>query len=52
MASSLNFLNIYDGGQSFTEGEYRQWLDEAGFEDTERVVLPNGNSIITAKKPG
>ena len=50
VASNLNFLNIYDGGQAFTEGEYRQWLDEAGFQGTERVVLP-GNSIITARKP-
>lgn len=51
VASGLNFLNIYDGGQSFTESEYRQWLDEAGFEGTERVVLPNGSSIITASRP-
>jgi len=51
VASSLNFLNIYDGGQAFTEGEYRQWLDEAGFQGIERVVLPNGSSIITAGKP-
>ena len=49
--SSLNFLNIYDGGQSFTEGEYRQWLGQAGFEDVERVELPSGRSIITARKP-
>jgi hypothetical protein len=29
VASSLNFLNIYDVGQSYTEGEYRDWLTEA-----------------------
>ena len=51
VASGLNFLNIYDGGQSFTENQYSHWLDEAGFEGTERVVLPNGSSIITANRP-
>ena len=49
-ASSLNFLNIYDGGQSYTEGEYREWLTEAGFEGVVRVVAPDGTSIITARK--
>ena len=51
VASSLNFLNIYDGGQSYTEGEYREWLSGAGFVDVERVVTPNGTSIVTARKP-
>jgi len=51
VASNLNFLNVYDGGQSYTEGEYRGWLTEAGFEDIERVVIPDGTSIITARKP-
>jgi hypothetical protein len=27
---NLAFLNAYDGGQAYTEGEYRQWLSEAG----------------------
>lgn len=51
VAASLNFLNIYDRGQSYTEGEYREWLTEAGFEGVERVVVPDGTSIITARKP-
>ena len=51
VASSLNFLNIYDGGQSYTEGEYREWLTEAGFVDVERVVTSSGSSIVTARKP-
>lgn len=51
VASSLNFLNIYDGGQSYTEGEYRDWLTEAGFEVVERVVVSDGSSIIAARKP-
>ena len=52
VASSLNFLNIYDGGQSYTEGEYREWLTGAGFVDVARVVTPSGQSIVTARKPG
>ena len=51
VASSLNFLNVYDGGQSYTEGEYRDWLTEAGFVDVERVVTSSGTSIVTARKP-
>lgn len=50
VASSLNFLNIYDGGQAYTQGEYRDWLTEAGFVDVERVVTSNGTSIVTARK--
>ena len=48
---NLFFLNIYDGGQAYTEGHHRDWLAEAGFESIERTVLPNGRSIIVARKP-
>ena len=51
VASSLNFLNVYDGGQFYTEGEYREWLTEAGYVDVGRVVTPSGSSIVTARKP-
>ena len=51
VASSLNFLNVYDGGQSYTEGEYREWLTEAGYVDVGRVVTSSGSSIVTARKP-
>lgn len=51
VASNLNFLNIYDGGQAYTEGEYRDWLTEAGFEGFERLIISGGSSIITARKP-
>ena len=50
MAANLNYLNIYDGGQAYTEGEYRSWLDAAGFENIERVIISNGESIISARK--
>ena len=48
---NLVFVNVYDGGQAYTEQEHRDWLTEAGFQDFERVVLPNGTSIVTARKP-
>ncbi|MCH8297933.1 MAG: methyltransferase [Chloroflexi bacterium] len=49
--SNLNFLNVYDEGRAYTEGEYRAWLEEAGFVFLERVVVPDGTSIIKAQKP-
>lgn len=49
---NLVFINLYDEGQAYTEQEHRNWLSEAGFEDFERITLPEGGSIITARKPG
>jgi hypothetical protein len=48
--SNLNYLNIYDEGRAYTESEYRAWLEEAGFAVLERVVVPDGTSIIKAQK--
>ena len=49
---NINFLNIYDEGQAYTEQEYRDWLAAAGFtEGFERVTLPNGSGIIRVRKP-
>ena len=47
---NLVFINIYDGGQAYTVQEHRDWLTEAGFEDMERITLPSGSSIVTARK--
>ena len=47
---NIVFLNIYRGGQAYTESEYRNWLIQAGFADVRRVSQPNGSSIITARK--
>lgn len=49
---NLVFINIYDGGQAYTERQHRDWLTEAGFGDIERVANPNGSSIVSARKPG
>jgi SAM-dependent methyltransferase len=45
------FLNIFDDGRAYTEGEYRTWLTAAGFAEIARVPLPEGVSIMTARKP-
>ena len=47
---NLFFINVFDGGQAFTEGEHRTWLTEAGFENIEREILPDQLSLITAIK--
>lgn len=49
-AFNLVFINIYDGGQAYTESEYRAWLKQAGFGQIERSGLPGGFGIITARK--
>lgn len=48
---NLVFLNIYDGGQVYTEGEHRQWLAEAGFEEFSREVISDAMSLISARMP-
>ncbi len=49
---NLFFLNRYETGQAYSEQEHRDWLSQSAFEDIEREVLPDGNSIIRARKPG
>jgi len=51
VAFNLVFINVYDEGRAYTEHEYRCWLAEAGFTRIERVILPGGESLITAHKP-
>ena len=48
---NLFFLNIYDGGQAYTERQHRDWLAEAGFGSIKRDVLPDGRSVVVARKP-
>ena len=48
---NLFFLNIYDGGQAYTERQHHDWLADAGFGSIERTILPDGRSIIAARKP-
>ena len=48
---NLVFLNHYDDGHAYTEDEHRKWLTAGGFEAVERISLPHGLSIVTARKP-
>jgi len=47
----LVFLNIFDDGRAYTDSEHRTWLTAAGFVDIERVLIAEGASIMTARKP-
>ena len=48
--ANLTMINLYDGGQVYTEHEHFTWLREAGCGDCERVTLPEGVGIIRARK--
>ncbi|HEX5502974.1 MAG TPA: methyltransferase [Thermomicrobiales bacterium] len=45
-------LSFYDGGQAYTEGEYRAWLAEADFVDIARDEPIGGSGILRARKAG
>ncbi|MDH3444562.1 MAG: methyltransferase, partial [Deltaproteobacteria bacterium] len=49
-AWDVAFINIYDAGQSYTDQEYREWLQAAGFGRIERQLMGNNMSLITARK--
>lgn len=50
VAFNLVFINVYEEGQAYTEQEHKDWLEEAGFDNFKRIVLPDLSSIITARK--
>ena len=52
VASNVMFLNIYDDGQAYTEGEHRAWLTAAGCAEIVREELSGGYSIISGVKAG
>jgi (2Fe-2S) ferredoxin/predicted O-methyltransferase YrrM len=49
---SLNMLVSTDGGASYSELEYTQWMPPAGFADIQRINLPGAPSalIVGTKK--
>ena len=47
---NLVYINVYDDGQAYTEQEYKDWLEEAGFGGFRRTILADESSIIKAKK--
>ena len=48
---NLAFLNIYEEGRSYTAGEHRDWLLQAGLAAFEARELDDGTSVIRALKP-
>jgi protein-L-isoaspartate O-methyltransferase len=54
VGQNLVFLNIYDDGLIYTEGEYRGLLLAAGFTDImiRRGEMPTGQVLISARKLG
>lgn len=49
VAFNLVFINQHDG-QAYTEGEYRAWMRQAGFEDIAREPLSSGASLMRGLK--
>ncbi|OWJ57247.1 methyltransferase [Inquilinus limosus] len=49
---NLTFLNLYRHGESYTEGQYRAWMAEAGFQGISRSRLPDGSALFRARLPG
>ncbi len=47
---NIVFVNVFEEGQAYTEQEYKEWLEEAGFGGFRRTIMPDGGSIITARK--
>jgi hypothetical protein len=48
---NLAFINFFDFGESYTDGEHRDWLSAAGFVDIERSPLSDAGSLMTARRP-
>jgi hypothetical protein len=48
---NLLALNSFDAGGAHTERAHREWLTAVGFTEILRVLLAEGISIMTARKP-
>jgi ubiquinone/menaquinone biosynthesis C-methylase UbiE len=46
----LNMLINTEAGDTFTMGEYRQWLKEAGFSKVRSMAVPHYSPLIVAAK--
>lgn len=46
---NITFLNLYRHGESYTEGQYRAWMAEAGFQHITRSRLPDGCTLIRGR---
>jgi len=48
---SLNMLVSTERGASYSELEYRQWLEGAGFENVRKVALPGPVDLMVGTRP-
>jgi len=48
---SLNMLVRTPAGASYSEPEYRSWLEEAGFENVTRLYVPGPAGLMVARRP-
>ena len=48
---NLVLITSSEFGEAYTDHEYREWLQNAGFDNATRNLLPNGSSLISANKP-
>jgi SAM-dependent methyltransferase len=49
---NLTFLNLYRHGESYTEGQYRAWMTEAGFQHISRSRLADGTTLFRGRLKG
>ncbi len=49
---ALNMLVGTPAGDTFTESEIREWMEEAGLSDIGRVETPFGSAQMRGRKPG
>ncbi len=47
---NMNFLNMFDEGEAYTETQYRNWFGEAGFADIILEPFLQGMRLILASK--
>lgn len=50
VAVNMNFINVFDDGQAYTESQYRDWLTDAGFTAITRKTMTGGYSLVSARK--
>ena len=48
---AINMLVATEGGDTFTEAEVRQWMEEAGLTDVIRRDTPSGAAQVVGTKP-
>lgn len=47
---ALNMLVNTPGGATYTEAEYREWLEEAGFRNVHRLHLPGATGLMVGRR--